>query len=106
MCLIVCMYGVEGMYGVQGVHMGRKLAMRESVDRRADEQPKNNTSGMPNAQQKGNKDTKSPHESCRSDFFFIFHGNRSRGVVMCGQRTKVKTAHFPGHKVLLVREIF
>ena len=24
---------------------------------------------------------------------------------MCGQRTKVKTAHFPGHKVLLVREI-
>ena len=68
MCLIVCMYGVEGMYGVQGVHMGRKLATRESVDRRADEQPKNNTSGMPNAQQKGNKDTKSPNESCRSDF--------------------------------------
>ena len=24
---------------------------------------------------------------------------------MCGQRTKVKTAHFPGHKVLLVREM-
>ena len=27
-----------------------------------------NHSGMPNAQQKGNKDTKSPNESCRSDF--------------------------------------
>jgi hypothetical protein len=24
---------------------------------------------------------------------------------MCGQRTKVKTAHFPGHKVFLVREM-
>jgi hypothetical protein len=26
-------------------------------------------------------------------------------VVVCGQRTKVKTALFPGHKVLLIREI-
>jgi hypothetical protein len=26
-------------------------------------------------------------------------------VVVCGQRTKVKTVYFPGHKVLLVREI-
>jgi hypothetical protein len=33
------------------------------------------------------------------------HGNRSSGVVVCGQRTKVKTVYFPGHKVLLVRVI-
>jgi len=44
-CLIVCMYGVQGIYGVQGVHMGRKLAMKGAVDRRADEHPKNNNSG-------------------------------------------------------------
>ena len=39
-----------------------------AVDRRADEQPKKSTSGMPNAQQRGNKVKKSRNEMCRPDF--------------------------------------
>ena len=34
------------------------------------------------------KDNRSPTQICRSDFFSIFHGNRSSGVVVCGGENK------------------
>jgi hypothetical protein len=54
--------------------MGRRASIWEEVGDEGTCGParrrtaKINHSRMPNAQQKGNKDTKSPYESCRSDF--------------------------------------
>ena len=59
-----------------------------AVDRRSDEH-KRKIIRAPNAEQRGEKDTKVAW------FFFIFHGNRSSGVVVCGRRTKVEIVLFP-----------
>jgi hypothetical protein len=48
--------------------MGRKLAMRELWTDEPTNTQKNNT-GTPNAQQRGEKDTKSTNEICSPDFF-------------------------------------
>jgi hypothetical protein len=64
------MYGVQGIYGVQGVHMGRKLAMRESVDRGGDEQHPKKT----RERQMHNKEaTKTPRHLMRLVDLIFFH---------------------------------
>ena len=67
MCLNVRICSVGHVCDVCASIRAEKLAMRGAVDRRPDEHPKKK-SGMPNAQQKGNKDTTSPIEVCRHDF--------------------------------------
>ena len=47
---------------------GQKVGDEGIVDRRADEQHQKKNSGTPNAEQRGNKDTKSPDEIGRPDF--------------------------------------
>jgi hypothetical protein len=55
---------------------------------------KENNSGTPNAQQSGEKDTKSPYEICRSDFS---SSSMVRGqVAWWCESTKVKTSNFLG----------
>ena len=50
---------------------GQKVGDEGAVDRRADE-PKTDDSGMPNAQQRGNKDIESPNEIGTPDFSSSF----------------------------------
>jgi hypothetical protein len=56
----VHVWGAEGFYVVQNVHMGRKSGDEAT--------PQKNNSGTPNAQRREKKDTKSPDEVCRTDF--------------------------------------
>jgi hypothetical protein len=60
---------------------------------------------MPNAQQRGNKDTKSPDEICRSDFSSSSMVTGQVAWWCVGGERRPKPCIFPGHKVLLVREM-
>jgi len=58
---------VQDGYIDMGTDMGRKVGDEGAVDRRTDEHAKNKMTGIPKAQQRENKGTKSPMSICRTD---------------------------------------